>query len=322
MSKEYLIKTAKGKLNKMLLKADLLLLDKSELRASPTSIERASFPDKEKMPLIMIFKMPKMISAMTSFFKSKKLIKKLEVKKESQSIDEKFMDEINTFLKKRAIDDIGYVCLTEADVFKCLAVPYRHVIIFTAKQDKDEILTSPSIRSQVEVGRIYGETGTASNELTEFLTDRGYGAMPSHSLGGVIDYVKLARKAGLGEIGRHGLLIEPTSGSNHRIGAVFTNIENLNEFFDSTNNHEWIKDFCEKCGKCKMKCPIEAIKDVPTINENGYTTCIDHKKCEVIFGNQFGCNICVAVCPFTTVGYDHLKSKSVKRDIQKLNLEN
>lgn len=308
MSKEYLIKNAKGKLNKQLLQADLPLLEKSSIKALPTSIERAPFPGKEKMPLKMILKMPKMMSAMTSFFTSVKLIKKLEVKESSQQIDQLGVDEAIQLLKDSGIDQSGYVEIDEGDVFKHLAVPYKHVIIFTARQDKEDILTSPSMRSQVEVGRIYGQTGRAANRLTKYLTGKGYGAMPSHSLGGVIDYTKLARRAGLGEIGRHGLLIEPTSGPNHRLGAVFTNIDNLGVYFDQTNDHEWIKDFCAKCGKCRRECPGDAIKDRATMNENGYITTIDHKKCEKYFSEQFGCNICVAKCPFTTVGYVKIKS--------------
>jgi epoxyqueuosine reductase len=173
-------------------------------------------------------------------------------------------------------------------------------------------LTSPSIDSQAEVGRVYGVTGNASNKVTTLLESLGYGAMPSHSLGGVIDYTKLGYLAGLGCIGRHGLLIEPTAGSNHRLGAVFTNISNLDEYFDNTNEHMWIQDFCAKCGKCIRKCPVDAINQEPSTNENGYTTCIDYKMCGVEFGDKYGCNICVAVCPFTTVGYEKIKKSFLK----------
>lgn len=259
-----------------------------------------------------------MISAMTSFFTSVKLIKKLEVKEISQKIDQIGIDEIIHLLKDSDIDQIGYTMIDESDVFKYLAVPYKHVIIFTARQDKDEILTSPSMKSQIEVGRIYGKTGRAANKLTKYLTDKGYGAMPSHSLGGVIDYTKLGSRAGLGVIGNHGLLIEPISGPNHRLGAVFTNIENLDDYFEQTTDYEWVKDFCTKCGKCRRKCPGDAIKAHTTINENGYITSIDYKKCEKYFSEQFGCNICVAECPFTTVGYDKIKSGYMKQ-LEKVN---
>lgn len=75
----------------------------------------------------------------------------------------------------------------------------------------------------------------------------------------------------------------------------------------------WIQDFCAKCGKCIQKCPGNTIKKEASVNENGYITCIDYKKCGVEFGDKFGCNVCVAVCPFTTVGYDKIKESFLKR---------
>lgn len=312
MSKEYLKQNAKGKLNKQLLLQDLSMLDKSNIKAFATSIARAPFPDNEKMSFKMLINFPKILSAMTTFFKSVKLINKYRVKDKEKSIDKDIFTNIVNILKKNSIDNIGYVKISGSEVFKQLAVPYSHVIIFTARQKKEPILTSPSIKSQVEVSRIYGVTGKAANDLSIYLDKSGYGAIPSHSMGGAIDYTKLGFWAGIGSIGRHGLLIEPLSGPNHRLGAVFTNISNLKDYFNNANEHLWINDFCQKCGKCIEKCPSKAIKEQPSVNENGYTTCIDYKKCGEVFGSQFGCNICVAVCPFTTAGYDKIKTGFMK----------
>ena len=312
MNKQYIRKNANGKLNKQLLLVDLPLLDKASIFASDKSIERAPFPDEKRMSIEMLIAIPKMISAMTTFFKSRKIIKQLHVKGEEQAILSRDFEKMMKLLKDCNIDNVGYVKISDMDIFKNYGVPYNHVIIFTAHQEVEPILTSPSIDSQIEVGRIYGVTGKASNEVAKLLESLGYGAMPSHSLGGVIDYTKLGYLAGLGCIGRHGLLIEPKSGPNHRLGAVFTNISNLDEFFYNTNEHIWIKDFCEKCGKCIKMCPGKAIMEKPTTNENGYTTCIDYKKCGVEFGEKFGCNVCVAVCPFTITGYDKIKKSFLK----------
>ena len=314
-SKEYLKKNAKGKLNKQLLLLDFPMLDQSNVKALDTSIARAPFPDQKKIPVKMLLNMPKMMPAMLSMFQSRKLIKKFHVKDRSQSIDAQTFERMIRQLKECGIDNIGYVKIDEADVFKHLAVPYQHVIIFTARQEKSPILTSPSIQSQVEVSRIYGVTGRAANKVSLFLDQHGFGAMPSHSLGGAIDYTKLAYRAGLGCFGRHGLLIEPTSGPNHRIGAIFTNIDNLGDYFNPTNEHLWIKDFCKTCGKCITKCPAKAIKETPAVNENGYTTCIEYEKCGVEFGSNYGCNVCVAVCPFTTAGYEKIKNSFLRKNI-------
>lgn len=311
MDQNEIRKNTKGKLNKQLLMVDLPLLDKAKLFASDKSIARAPFPNKKKMSVEMIIALPKMIGALKTFFDSRKIIKKSKLKAEEKPIRLDEFKQVISELKSCNIDNIGYVKISDMDIFKHYGVPYKNVIIFTAHQDTDPILTSPSVESQVEVSRIYSTTGKASNEAAKLLESLGYGAMPSHSLGGVVDYTKLGYLAGVGCIGRHGLLIEPISGPNHRLGAIFTNISNLGEYFDNTNEHMWIKDFCAECGKCIKKCPGKAINKEPIVNENGYTTCIDFKKCGVEFGENFGCNVCVAVCPFTTVGYKKIKNRTL-----------
>lgn len=314
MCRQEWIDKAEGKMNKQMLQADLPLLDKAQLYALETSIERAPFPTNEKPKAAMITKLPKMLPAMTTYSKSIKMVKKTSLVKGDKSIDQNTFDQMIKVLKDCQIENIGYVEIDGSDVFKHLGVPYKYMLIFTAHQEVEPILTSPSIESQAEVAMIYGRTGNASNKVSQYLEDQGFGAMPSHSLGGSVDYTKLAQRAGIGEFGRHGLLIEPISGPNHRIGGVFTNIDNLGDFLNQTNEHEWIKDFCAKCGKCIRKCPVKAINENPTVNENGYTTCIDPLKCGHYFGENFGCNICVASCPFTRVGYNKLKDKFVNKE--------
>ena len=197
MDKQVIKQNAKGKMNKQLLMVDLPLLDKAKIFASDKSIERAPFPDEKKMPLEMLSVMPKMMGAMTTFFKSIRMIKKTKIKDEEKLISKDDFDSLIEVLKKNKIDNIGYVKISEKDIFKHYGVPYKNVIIFTAHQDIDPILTSPSIYSQAEVGRIYGVTGKASNDASKLLESLGYGAVPSHSLGGVVDYTKLGYLAGL-----------------------------------------------------------------------------------------------------------------------------
>ena len=315
---EELKASAQGSMNQRLLSLDIPLRLKGQFFGRDESKSRAPFPNakgvggKNGKINFLIHMLPVMGSMFGSVIKSVRLTKKLSLKKHSQSIDKVTFDQMIKMMKSIGIDQIGYVEITEQDVFKDLGVPYQHVLIFTARQNNAKIQTSPSIDSQVEVARIYGITGIASNKTSVFLEKQGFGAMPGHSLGGSVDYTKLGWKAGLGEIGRHGLLIEPISGPNHRLGAVFTNIENLGSYFETREDHSWIKEFCAKCGKCIRKCPANAILENVIVDDLGFTTSIEYKKCHPEFGDKWGCNICVKECPFTTVGYEKLKSRFIK----------
>nr|AQU14199.1 truncated iron-sulfur cluster enzyme family protein [Hormoscilla spongeliae GUM034]AQU14207.1 iron-sulfur cluster enzyme family protein, carboxy terminus [Hormoscilla spongeliae SP4] len=134
----------------------------------------------------------------------------------------------------------------------------------------------------------------------------GFAACPGLALGGLTDYVYLAEKAGLGAIGYHGLLISPLGGARLRINTIYTNITNLP--LESENEHLWIRDYCSICKKCISKCPPQAIFNEPQPLGDGGMQCIDHNACRGYFQANFGCAICLAVCPFSKAGYDKIKA--------------
>lgn len=61
------------------------------------------------------------------------------------------------------------------------------------------------------------------------------------------------------------------------------------------------------CKKCIRKCPVEAIYDQPKPRGDGGMQCIDHDSCREYFTRNYGCAVCLAVCPFSQVGYDKVK---------------
>ncbi|MEO1289360.1 MAG: hypothetical protein AAFV93_16480 [Chloroflexota bacterium] len=146
-----------------------------------------------------------------------------------------------------------------------------------------------------------------SSKLAIFLRKNGYAAYPGTALGGTTDYVYLAELAGLGAIGYHGLLISPHTGARLRINTIYTNIENLP--IAETNEHLWVRDFCSMCKKYIRKCPVGAIYDEPKPRGDGGMQTIDHATCRDYFAQNFGCGVCLAVCPFSQVGYDKVKER-------------
>ena len=84
--------------------------------------------------------------------------------------------------------------------------------------------------------------------------------------------------------------------------AVFTDIENLP--LSQFNEYEWIPDFCSTCGKCIRSCPANALYEEKQLDEWGQLTTTDGDKCILYFAKNYGCSICIKVCPFTTKGYE------------------
>ncbi len=130
-------------------------------------------------------------------------------------------------------------------------------------------------------------------------------------LGGITDYVYLAELAGLGAIGYHGLLISPGEGARLRINTIYTNITNLPtpQATGQEHAHLSVRDFCAMCKKCVRKCPVEAIFDEPQPRGDGGMQTIEHATCRDCFTRNYGCAVCLAVCPFSQVGYEKVQAR-------------
>lgn len=105
----------------------------------------------------------------------------------------------------------------------------------------------------------------------------------------------LAAQAGLGWIGKNGMLIDEERGSYFFIGTLLTSYEN-----DIAATE--VADRCGACTRCIDACPTDAILPNRTIASErciSYGT-IEHRgDLEMpIAGNAFGCDICQEVCPW------------------------
>ena len=108
-----------------------------------------------------------------------------------------------------------------------------------------------------------------------------------------------AAQAGLGWIGRNGMLIHEEDGSYFFIGTLLTALENDIESVS-------VADRCGTCTRCLEACPTNAILPDRTIASErciSYTTIehrgpLDEHASSHLAGNAFGCDICQEVCPW------------------------
>jgi hypothetical protein len=219
--------------------------------------------------------------------------------------------ELEAYARGTGVDDIGYARLSATLVFQGKAVLYENAIVLTMEMDKKTIDTSPSEQSFVEVHKTYHHLGRAANQIAHWLRQRGYGAHAGHPLMGQALYPALAQQAGLGWRGMHGLLITPRFGPRVRLAAVFTSIDNLP--LGRENDHAWIEAYCSLCKLCARECPPGAVLDEPIVHANGLVTCTVDDKCFPYFVDNYGCSICIRVCPFQREDYATLKDRTLKR---------
>ncbi|NHJ33760.1 MAG: epoxyqueuosine reductase [Asgard group archaeon] len=222
-----------------------------------------------------------------------------------KSIEKKELEELEEFAKTVKVSSIGFTKVPRRLVFKDKAVAYENAIVITMNMDNDVISTSPSKKSLQNIWYTYDKLSVASNKIARFLRKKGFGAHASPPLGGIALYPMLARLARMGEFGYSGILIGPFNGPTFRIAAVYVSAENLP--LNENNEHSWIRDYCEQCRKCVKECPPGAIYEKAIEQEAGRITHIDNEKCFPYFGNNYGCTVCIKVCPFNKTDYNTLK---------------
>ena len=203
------------------------------------------------------------------------------------------------------VKQIGFTKIPNELIFKERAVRYENAIVLILEMDKESISKAPSIGAFKTVFETYDSLGIITNKLTQYLRDNNFYAQASHPLGGLVLYPPLAKKAGLGWLGKHGLLITPEYGARQRISAIFTNIENLP--FSTENKHKWINEFCNSCNKCIRTCPPKAILDKPIIHKSKRETHIIREKCLPYFVDNYGCSVCLKDCVFSSKDYYTIK---------------
>jgi len=262
------------------------------IMASPTSPEKL-MPDKLKITLKTL---PKQLSIAKNM---EFTVKSLKYNPENPRIEAEteFFDEFENYAYSIGINNIGYVKVPSELIFQDKAILYENTMVLIMEMDKEAIDAAPSEATQ-EMGVVtYDELGKKTNELAEFLRKNGFGAHASHPAGGIVMYPHLAQYAGLGYMGRHGMLITPEFGPRQRISVIFTSIQNLP--VNSSNGHSWIPDFCTKCGKCIRKCPGNAIIE-KTIPNGEIRTKIIKDLCH-------GCTICMMECSFNKMEYKKIE---------------
>lgn len=136
--------------------------------------------------------------------------------------------------------------------------------------------------------------------IAAFIRQLGYAARP-HCPEKDYDLLipPLAIDAGLGEQGRHSVLVTPELGANFKSAVVTTNLP-----LETDKPIDFgLQDFCKHCNICATQCPAGAIPRGEKEEIHGYLRYrIDGNKCHNFWYSNLGnigCRICVAVCPFT-----------------------
>jgi ferredoxin len=187
------------------------------------------------------------------------------------------------------------------------AIELRHsfAIAFTVEMDHRTMQRAPTAPVVAESARQYLAAAEIAVELAATIRARGYCAK-AHIDGNYRVIAPLvARSAGLGEIGRMGILMTPRLGPRVRLGVVTTDLPLITRVRAaelSVAEDLSIVDACTICSKCADCCPGSAIPsgDRTPLGSSGQRWSINSDACFRVW-NQMGtdCGRCMAVCPYS-----------------------
>lgn len=176
------------------------------------------------------------------------------------------------------------------------------VIVIGQAMDERLIDTAPSALSGAATGMGYSQDAVVLLTVAQFIRNLGYTAIPS--MNDTALAIPYAIKAGLGEYGKHGLVITPEFGTSVRFGKIFTDMPLAHD----KPIRFGVEQMCNICNACSKACPSRAIPDhEPSTQRHNKSNIkgirkwsIDGERCFTYWSKiNSDCSVCVRVCPYT-----------------------
>jgi len=179
-----------------------------------------------------------------------------------------------------------------------IKLEHKHAIAFALEMDLGMVASAPKEPVIVETGKKYVEAAKISIIVADFIRRLGYPAR-AHIAGSNYQAMlpPLAWLAGLGELGRLGILITSKYGPRARLGLITTDLPLVAD----KSKKLGIQNFCQKCQKCAKNCPAQSIPYEEKVEENGVMRWVLNREECYKFWRKAGtdCAVCIYVCPYS-----------------------
>ena len=171
-------------------------------------------------------------------------------------------------------------------------------IVLGIAMDYDQLRRyAPGFPVTMESGLAYAKAAFMAVQLSLFIKGLGYSARAHHLRDNQVLMVPLAVDAGLGELGRSGVLLTREFGSSLRLAVVTTDLPLA---IDSPVDLG-IQRFCQSCTLCVRACPAGAIPGGEKIPLRGVRRWkLAAGRC-YHYWRQVGsdCALCLVACPWS-----------------------
>ncbi|MCP4572226.1 MAG: 4Fe-4S dicluster domain-containing protein [bacterium] len=178
-----------------------------------------------------------------------------------------------------------------------IELDHAWAIAFTVEMDSDSLGAAPEGVTIMESAQQYLASGAIAVQLTTAIRRLGWPAEAHLDAHYEVVCPLVAKDAGLGEIGRMGLLMTPRLGPRVRIAVVTTDLPLA---ADEPTDDGAVLDFCDVCRKCADICPARAVPEgAPEPVEGIDRWRIDQEACFTYWCRSgTDCGQCIRVCPY------------------------
>ncbi len=206
---------------------------------------------------------------------------------------------IKEFALANGADVVGITRFDPNWTFEGYKFDYPSIIVLGQAMRLAQFDAAPDGNSLAEAMRVYFRGHRTAKKLVNWLREQGWRAEGSGKpmLNGVA-MIPAAIAAGLGELGKHGSLINRKHGSMLRLAMVLTDLPLVADGYESIG----VDEFCANCRLCSAECPPQAIFDEKQWVRGEQKWYVDFDKCIPYFNEARGCGICLAVCPWSKPG--------------------
>lgn len=189
---------------------------------------------------------------------------------------------------------------------------YAFAIAYTVEMDEDMINRAPNFEEVIAVTKGYMDAAVIGIWGAEYIRSLGYDAR-GHVDGNYLVCAPLvAEAAGLGELGRHGLLVTEEEGSRVRLGVITTTLP----LIPDESKKFGLGELCDECGICSKNCPSKAI---PNDKSDGRWQTNQEACYEIWRRVGTDCGICLSSCPVSQeVGREYrgrLKDSHMRKEM-------
>lgn len=176
-----------------------------------------------------------------------------------------------------------------------------HAVVIAVPMDYHTVRSASQPIANIATGLGYSQMAVVANMVAAYIRYLGYRAIPSGNDTGM--NIPMALAAGLGELGRLGLLVTVKHGPRVRLCKVFTDMPLAPDRYSPFG----VTEFCKVCKLCARYCPAKAISDGDMTTE-GPTKSNHHgvrkwyinpERCFSYWAeNQVSCSRCIRSCAF------------------------